>query len=84
MPGSRDFPYPVFYAYAYPSAPDFKDQSVEPKEAFFSEDLGEFLLKYEDVRTAEDPEAAILAFLRTSYEAAVNTAEWNRAQLEKK
>lgn len=83
-PGSRDHPHPVFYAYAYPSAPDFSEQAVAPAAAFFSEELGEFLLKYEDVRTADDPEQTLLAFLRTTYEAAVNTSEWDRAELEKK
>jgi hypothetical protein len=55
---------------------------VQPAAAFFSEALGEFLLPYEAVRTAADPEATLMAFLQTTYEAAAETAHWDRAALE--
>lgn len=82
-PGSKDFPYPVFYAYAYPSAADFGKQEVAPKEAFWSDDMGEYFLKYEDVLKYENPKKVLLSFLQTTYDAAVNTSGWNRNQLEK-
>jgi hypothetical protein len=82
-PGSKDFPMPAFYAYAYPSHPDFGKQKVQPSEAFYSEEMGEFFLKYEDVQKSNNPEKALLDFLQTTYEAAVNTANWDRAKLEK-
>ena len=82
-PGSRDFPVPVFYAYAYPSGQSFGEQKVLPKQAFDSPEMGEFLLKYDDVRDAEDPEKALYDFLQSTYEAAAKTANWNRKKLEK-
>lgn len=81
-PGSADSPAPAFYAYSYPVHPDFGDQKVLPAAAFYSADMGEFFLKYEDVQQAEDPEEMLLAFLRTTYEAAANTLKWNRSELE--
>lgn len=82
-PGSKDAPFPVFYAYAYPADPLFGKQSVLPKEAFYSEEMGEFFLKYEDVQQADDPEEMLYAFLQTTYEAAAVTSKWNRVELEK-
>lgn len=81
--GSKDFPYPAFYAYAYPSDEEFGNQSVEPKEAFWSNEMGEFFLKYEDILNAEKPEEAVLAFLQSTYEAAVKTSNWRTSQLER-
>ena len=54
-----------------------------PKEAFYSSEMGEFFLKYEDVRNAENPENTLFEFLQTTYEAAINTADWDRSKLEK-
>jgi hypothetical protein len=81
-PGSEDFPSPAFYSYSYPGHPDFGNQKVLPEEVFYNADLGEFFLKYEDVQRADDPEGMLLAFLRTTYEAAANTLKWNRNELE--
>ncbi|HEY4136010.1 MAG TPA: DUF5996 family protein [Alphaproteobacteria bacterium] len=72
----------AFYAYAYPEPEGFKAARVHPEAAFYSEALHEFLLPYETVRTAQDPEATLLAFLQSSYEAAAEAAEWDRAALE--
>jgi len=83
-PGSKDSPIPVFYAYAYPSDASFGKQKVLPKEAFYSPEMGEFFLKYEDVQNSENPEKTLHDFLRTTYEAATNTSEWDRTKLEKK
>ena len=80
--GSDDFPFPVFYAYCYPTPANFANQPVKPKQAFFSAEMGEFFIKYEDVVNAEDPEAALLEFMQSTYEAAANTGNWARAALE--
>lgn len=82
-PGSKDMPMPAFYAYAYPSDASFGKQKVLPEEAFYSEEMGEFFLKYEDVRTAENPEKNLYDFLQTTYEAAARTSNWDREKLEK-
>ncbi len=82
-PGSKDFPTPVFYAYAYPSGANFGEQKVAPEQAFYSPEMGEFFLKYEDVMNAENPEKTLHDFLQTTYEAAVNTSDWDRGKLEK-
>lgn len=71
-----------FYSYAYPAPAGFKECPVEPSGAHFSEALGEFLLPYEAVRNSADPDAAVLKFLQTTYEAAATTAKWDRAALE--
>ncbi len=81
-PGNDAFPEPIYYSYCYPVLAEFKDQSVLPEEAVFSEALGEFVLPYDAVRTAENPRATLLQFLQTSYEAAANAGHWDRATLE--
>lgn len=83
-PGSKDFPTPVFYAYAYPTAESFGVQKVSPESAFYSSEMGEFFLKYEDVQRAENPEEMLHDFLQTTYEAAVNTSNWDITSLERK
>ena len=82
-PGSEDSPIPVFYSYAYPGDANFGQQKVLPKEAFYSPEMGEFFLKYEDVINSDNPEKQLLDFLQTTYEAATRTSNWNRAKLEK-
>ncbi len=81
-PGGASLDYAAFYSYAYPAPKDFANQPVQPRGAFFSEKLGEFLLPYEVVRTASDPNATLMAFLESSYEAAAETANWDRKALE--
>jgi Family of unknown function (DUF5996) len=81
-PGGNGTDYPAFYSYAYPVPKGFGTAPVQPAEAFFSEALGEFLLPYDAVRTAADPDAALLAFLQSTYEAAAACAAWDRAALE--
>ena len=71
-----------FYSYAYPLPPDFAESKVQPESASYHEGLGEFLLPYEAVRSATDPDAALLNFLRCTYVAAAETAGWERAALE--
>jgi hypothetical protein len=72
----------MFYSYAYPTADGFKNAPLSPQGAFFSEALGEFLLPYEEVRRAADPDAALMSFLQSTYVAAAETALWDRAALE--
>lgn len=81
-PGSASVD-PLFYAYAYPSPDGFKDYRVQPQEACFSELMGEFILPYEAVRRAEDPDATLLAFLQSTYEAAAALGNWDRVHLER-
>lgn len=81
-PGGGAIDYPAFYSYAYPAPEGFADASVKPDAAFFSKDLGEFILPYDAVRTAEDPDRTLLDFLQSTYEAAADGAEWNRAELD--
>jgi len=77
-PGSGDYPHPVFYSYCYPTPASFGEQPVEPAAAFYSKEMGEFMLNYEDVRTAADPEATLLQFLRSTYDAAAITGNWDK------
>jgi Family of unknown function (DUF5996) len=81
-PGGGAIDYPAFYSYAYPVPEGFSKANVQPAAAFFSAQLGEFLLPYDAVRTAADPDAALLAFLQSTYEAAANPAGWDRVALE--
>jgi len=81
-PGSGAIDYPAFYSYAYPEPAGFRTTKIRPDAAFFSEALGEFVLPYDAVRKAKDPDAALLAFLQSTYEAAAIAANWDRAALE--
>jgi hypothetical protein len=81
-PGGPGMEEAAFYSYAYPEPEGFRRSPVRPEGAFFSEALGEFLLPYEAVRTAADPDAALLAFLESTYQAAADCARWDRAALE--
>ena len=74
--------YPAFYSYAYPEPPGFREAAVGPAGAAFNAQLGEFVLPYEAVRTAGDPEAALMSFLTSTYDAAADAAGWDRAALE--
>ena len=81
-PGSEAFPQAAFYSYCYPTPSEFSKQPVEPEQAFYSNEMGEFFLLYDDVRNASDPEETLMRFLTTTYEAAANTGNWNRKELE--
>src|SRR6185312_14491594 len=82
-PGAEALPEPVIYSYVYPTPEGFGDAPVRPAAAYYHQQMGEFVLPYEAVRTAPDPEAAILDFLQSTYEAAANTAGWDRKALER-
>jgi hypothetical protein len=68
-----------FYAYAYPEPAGFADWIAQPAEAYYDKDLGEFLLPYRTVRLAGDPDATLMSFLQSTYEAAATLGEWDRA-----
>lgn len=72
----------AFYAYAYPEPDGFADYPVKPAEAFYSVENGQFLLPYEAVRTAADPDWTLSEFLHTAYEAAAERGGWDRESLE--
>lgn len=81
-PGGGGVDFPAFYSYAYPAPPGFADAVAEPEAAYFDTDLGEFVLPYDAVRRAEDPEAALMAFLESTYRAAADLGGWERHLLE--
>jgi hypothetical protein len=81
-PGGGPIDYAAFYSYAYPAPEGFAAAPVRPTQAFFSKELGEFILPYDAVRTAPEPDAALMDFLQSTYEAAANAAGWDRAALE--
>ena len=72
-----------FYSYAYPEPPGYRDRRILPDRASFSDAFGEYVLPYELVRTAADPDTILLEFLQTTYEAAADCAEWDRKALER-
>ena len=81
-PGSVGVEYPAFYSYAYPEPPGFSSAPVRPKEAFYSESLREYILPYDMVRLAPDPDRLLMGFLMSTYEAAAVAGKWDRAALE--
>jgi hypothetical protein len=83
-PGSGALLEPALYAYAVPDPAGFKDAKVQPQAAFFHREIGEFILPYEAVRAATSPEAAVRAFVHSTYEQAADLATWDRAALERR
>jgi hypothetical protein len=81
-PGGGAIDYPAFYSYAYPAPDGFAAASLRPDAAFFSKELGEFILPYDAVRTAPSPDKVLLEFLQSTYEAAADASGWDRAALE--
>jgi hypothetical protein len=82
-PGGGDVASPAFYSYAAPEPAGMKEYKVKPPQAAYNEQLKEFLLSYDDVRTAADPRTALLDFCQSTYEAAAKLANWDRAALER-
>jgi hypothetical protein len=81
-PGGNGVEHAAFYSYAYPTPAGFAGAAVAPDAARFDQQLGEFLLPYDAVRTAADPDATLLNFLQTTYDAAATAGKWDRAALE--
>jgi hypothetical protein len=82
-PGGGPVPFAAFYSYAYPEPPGFAGATVEPAAGAYNQALREFILPYDAVRQAADPDAALLAFLQSTYAAAARCAQWDRAALER-
>jgi Family of unknown function (DUF5996) len=80
--GGGPIDYAAFYSYAYPAPKSFGAAKVKPAQAVFSKELGEFLLPYDAVRTARDPDGALMEFLQSTYDAAADLAKWDRKTLE--
>jgi hypothetical protein len=72
----------AFYSYAYPAPAGFAEARVRPGQASFSKELGEFILPYDAMRSAPDPDAALMEFLQSTYDAAADLGHWDRAALE--
>ncbi len=82
-PGQGPLGKAAFYSYTAPAPEGLSAAPLRPEQAFYSNDLSEFLLLYDDVRTAADPDAALMDFLQSTYEAGANLANWDRASLER-
>jgi hypothetical protein len=82
-PGGGDLRGPAFYSYAAPEPPGFAEQRIRPPAAFYHPQLKEFLLMYDDVRTAVSPKTALLEFLNSTYDAAADAGNWERQALER-
>lgn len=82
-PGSGPITAPAFYSYTAPAPPGLDGARVAPAAASWNKDLGEFLLMYDDVRTASSPRETLLEFLQSTYEAGATLAGWDRAALER-
>jgi hypothetical protein len=80
-PGGGAIVEPFYYSYAYPEPKGFKDSKIT--DAFYSADFGEFVLPYEAVRQAKDPSQRLLSFLQETYEAAAQSGNWDRVNLER-
>jgi len=80
--GGGAIAYPAYYSYAYPEPPGFGEARVVPSQAFYSQDLREFILPYDAVRTAPDPDGILLEYLQSTYVAVADLAKWDRAALE--
>jgi hypothetical protein len=82
-PGGGDIKGPAFYSYAAPEPSGFAERKVRPQAAFYHPQLKEFVLMYDDVRSAESPKAALMEFLESTYDAAADLANWDRKALER-
>lgn len=82
-PGNGGFGKAAFYSYAYPAPAGFADAPLRPAAASFDPNLQEFVLDYDSVRAADDPDAMLLEFFQSTYAAAANAAKWDRAALER-
>jgi hypothetical protein len=82
-PGSGLVLEPAFYAYAVPQPDGLDNAVIEPAEAFYHREMGEFILPYDAVRRSADPEAAIRRFIDSTYERAATLAGWDRVSLER-
>jgi hypothetical protein len=82
-PGGGEMKGAAFYAYAAPEPPGFGDHPVHPAKAFYSKQMNEFFLMYDDVRVLDSPRDAVLEFCQSTYEAGAELGKWDRASLER-
>jgi len=83
-PGGGPHPFPLFYSYAYPEPKGFASATVRPHGAFYSNELREWILPYDEMRSAASPDESLFLFLETTYEAAADLARWDRSSLERR
>jgi hypothetical protein len=83
-PGGGALSEPAFYAYSYPEPAGFAGSPVRPAEAYYHPELREFILPYETVRQAPDPDETLTGFLQSTYAAAADLARWDRGALERR
>lgn len=83
-PGNGGFGKAAFYAYAYPEPEGFGAAPLAPADAYYDQELGQFILPYDAVRTASSPDDAVLQFLQATYVAAADLGKWDRAALERR
>src|SRR5215813_5714022 len=81
-PGSGTIQAPAFYAYMLPTPAGLEREPIRPSSAFWSHELSQCILLYEDVRQAATPDDVLLEFLQSTYEAGATLAQWDRAALE--
>jgi hypothetical protein len=82
-PGNGGYGRAAFYVYAYPEPPDYGKAVLRTEGAFYDQGLGQFIMPYDAVRTAREPDALLLGFLQETYEAAADLAKWDRQALER-
>jgi hypothetical protein len=82
-PGSGPIADPAFYSYAAPEPQGFREAQIRPAEAHYDAQVGEFILMYDDVRTAQAPTAALLDFCESTYDVAARLGHWDRKSLER-
>lgn len=82
-PGGGGIESPSFYSYAYPAPDGFSKARVSPSGAYYANELGEFVLSYDEVRKAASPDDVLLEFLQSTYEAAAALSDWDRTALER-
>ena len=83
-PGNAQYPHAAFYAYAAPAPAGLETASIRPAPAFYTKDIGEFLLNYDDMRVTDAPEETLLNFFESTYEVSAQLAHWDREALERK
>ena len=83
-PGGGPIREAVFYAYAYPEPAGLPEASIQPGGAYYHKQMREFVLPYEALRAAPDPDEALLTFLQSTYDAAADLAGWDRKALERR
>ena len=82
-PGQGPLGKAAFYSYTAPAPEGLGEAKIRPEQAYYSKELGLFVLLHEDVRNAPDPDAALMDFMQSTYEAGANLAKWDRASLER-